>query len=97
MQKPCELVPRRMIVTVVGQKMDNASDCRLLGELVYRSRPDFKPLDRFKVTYESRNLSMLVSICDRYYALEVSRTSVALNQAGWPDSKPGQPMVRMRT
>ena len=66
-------------------------------------RPDFKPLarfkagqpilkwascmDRFKAIHESTNLSILVSICDNYHALEVSRTSLALNRAGWPDSK----------
>ena len=57
---------------------------------MYLSRPDFKPLarfktgqpilkramqlDRFKVIHESTNLSILVSICDNYHALEVSRT-----------------------
>ena len=62
-------------------------------------RPDFKPLDRFKaglldlykVIHESMNLSILVSICNNYHTLEVSRTSLALNRAGWPDSKPASP------
>ena len=39
-------------------------------------------LDRFKVMHERTNLSILVSICDNYHALEVSRTSVTLNRAG---------------
>ena len=49
---------------------------RYIGAL-YMSRPDFKPLprfkagqlDRFKVIHKSTNLSILVSICDNYHAL----------------------------
>ena len=64
------------------------------GTYTNMSRPDFKQLARLKagqpilkraswkikVIHESTNLSILVSICDNYHALEVSS---ALNRAAW--------------